>query len=71
MSTKAIQEALDYLENNPTADDAQDARRRARREVEAIGKAARAVVERHPSPPPNTFVGEETRHRDHKAWVSP
>lgn len=32
----AIDEALDYLENNPTADEAQDARRRARAEVAAL-----------------------------------
>jgi hypothetical protein len=40
MSTKALEEALDYLENNPTADEAQDARRRARAELEVIRKAA-------------------------------
>jgi hypothetical protein len=41
MSTKAIEEALDYLENNPTAEEAQDAMRRARAELEALRKAAK------------------------------
>lgn len=40
MSTKAITEALDWLENYlGSNDEAQDARRRARAEVEAIEKA--------------------------------
>lgn len=43
MSTQALEEALDWLENNPTGDGAQDARRRARSELEAIRKAARIL----------------------------
>jgi len=44
MSIKAIKEALDYLENNPTAEEAQSVRRRARAEVAALEKAAAAVT---------------------------
>jgi hypothetical protein len=43
VSAKAIHEALDYLENNPTADEAQDARRRARKALEAIERAAHTL----------------------------
>lgn len=50
MSTKALEEALDYLEHNPTADEAQDARRRARKELEAIRKVAKAIAECRPTP---------------------
>lgn len=49
MSLKAIKEAVDYLENNPTADEAQDARRRARAEVAALEKAAKTYMEDRPS----------------------
>lgn len=48
MSTRAIEEALSYLTNNPTAEEAQDMVRRARTEVEAIRKAAAAIDDAQP-----------------------
>lgn len=54
MSTKAIHEALDWLENNPTAEEAQDARRRAREEGEAIERASKALAKPRLLPAWNT-----------------
>jgi hypothetical protein len=43
MSTKAIREALDYLRNNPTADEAPAVARKALQEVEAIERSAKVL----------------------------
>lgn len=45
MSTKAIREALDYLRNNPTADEAPAVARQALKEVEAIERAAQVLTD--------------------------
>lgn len=48
MSTMAIEEALSYLTNNPTTEEAQDMVRHARTELEAIRKAAAAIDDAQP-----------------------
>lgn len=66
MSSRALVEALDYLENNPTADEVPAVARRARAELATIREAAKTLDRLH--------VGDYTgdiRDREHVLKETP
>lgn len=62
MSTKhlraVLETGIEAAQKHQVGPDAARIMDAARRELEAIEKAARAVAALHPPPPPYTFVGE-------------